>query len=230
MHNDNQNRIDAYLRGEMSGEQRADFENDLKADSNLNDEYLQTKAIADALADRAEKLRRMAEWDAQEQMGARLARRLSLRRWALGIGAAACIAVGFFALRPLLFPRYSHSVPSGINTEAGKIYRSGSNPSNEVRSLMAAERYYKALTVCDSLICDIDSEIAAIVAFDSISERDSYRLQQRELERYDLEWQRINILIVLDKRQEAKKALIDFVLKDGEYQTQAEELLSELSD
>ena len=63
MYKDNQDRIDAYLRGEMTSEERFEFEKDKDTNMALRQEYLETKAIADALADRKEKLDMMAHWD-----------------------------------------------------------------------------------------------------------------------------------------------------------------------
>lgn len=96
MYTNYQERVDAYLRGEMDNEARVQFERELKSDEALAQVYRETRAISDAIADRKNKLDMMARWEKEEEFREKLIRRRNnIRRWTIGMSAAACIAVGF---------------------------------------------------------------------------------------------------------------------------------------
>ncbi len=59
---ENQERIDAYIRGEMSPEECSDFERDLGRDADLVREYAMVRKLVEALRVREEMLRCMAKW------------------------------------------------------------------------------------------------------------------------------------------------------------------------
>lgn len=68
MENNYQERIDAYIRNEMSGKERIAFEHDLKSDAKLAEEYYMTLRIVEGLSSRQEKKRIMDEWQNDIEM------------------------------------------------------------------------------------------------------------------------------------------------------------------
>lgn len=68
MESNYQERIDAYIRNEMSGKERIAFENDLKSDARLADEYYMTLRIVEGLSSRQEKKRMIDEWQDDIEM------------------------------------------------------------------------------------------------------------------------------------------------------------------
>lgn len=232
MYKDNQDRIDAYLRGEMTSEERFEFEKDKDTNMALRQEYLETKAIADALADRKEKLDMMARWDMEEELRLKiLHRRMLIRRWTIGFSAAACLAIGFFAVRPIFLT--TTSVPDNnfvMPDFSQETYYRGENSDIErLDSIISSRDYAKALAFTDSLINDSRLEIVQYEQKNSLTEKDSYRKLQYENNLYDLEWRRVNLLLALNQKEEAKALLKEFVYKDGVYKTKADSIFKTLN-
>lgn len=232
MYRDNQDRIDAYLRGEMDNESRVQFERDLKSDEELAQVYRVTKAITNAIADRKEKLSMMARWDKEEEIKERLIRRRnSIRRWSIGMGAAACIAVVFFALLPLLLPPSASKSNFVPPTPGNDVYYRGDDSNIDViDSLFYVEDYEQALMLVDSLLLDYDKESKLCEMKDSLTEKEEYRLEACKGGLDELNWRRANILIALGKTEEAKECLRDLVDSGGNYQEQADNLLQTLTE
>ncbi len=230
MYKDNQERVDAYLRGEMTNEERKQFEADIKTDPILHKVYVETKAISDALADRKEKLTLMARWDAEEKLKIKIERRKkSIRLWAIGVSAAACVAIGFFALKPVYYVTSSHDshVMPDFSQEA--YYRSGDSNLECLDSLIIDGEYDKALTFADSLINESKLEFAQYNPLDSLSEKESYQKLQSEEYLYDLKWRKANLLHVLDKEAEALTLLKELASKENVYRSQADSLLNTIN-
>lgn len=262
MYSDNQERVDAYLRNEMTEEERKRFEEDLEQDEVLRGDYMLTRELVVALEDRREKLDLMRMWsagiipaDTERQVAcgsqedcltaASAGRRFRIRRWVYGLGTAACVAIGFFVGKSLLFTAPSpddssmipvcSSAPSyrSARSEDSKIpicssapsYRNARSEEERVDSLTNAGGYVKALALVDSEIENCNLRIAGYAAQDSLSERDSYKKLQYEESLYDLEWHKINLLIALDRKEEARTLLKDFASKEGPRQREAKTLL-----
>lgn len=232
MYKDNQERVDAYLRGEMDAEQKIQFEIDLETDSSLRIYYLQTKAITNALVDSKTKLNQMARWDKEEEIRLRfVSRRKNIRRWTIGMSAAACIAVGFFAIRPMFMttsfaPGYDYAMPNF----GSEVYSRGNDSSMEyLDSLISVKDYEKALACVDSLLFDYREELEQYETMDSLNEKETYNKQICEDNLSELEWRLANLLIALGKTDEAKDALKSISLRDNEYIQQADSLLNNIS-
>lgn len=223
MYKDNQERVDAYIRGEMNADEKRQFESDLRSDSVLGKTYSKTKAISDAIADRKEKLNLMAEWDKE---GKRRLFRKRMLRWSIGTGAAACIAAGFLLLRPLI---YMSSSPSAVAYHAcysdRGYYRGGDSSIERVDSFINALEYAEALRLSDYIIKDKVILLARYEAKDSISEKESYHKMQVENELYELEWRKANILIAMGKTDEAKVLLKNLASTKNAYTAKADSLL-----
>lgn len=232
MYKDNQDRIDAYLRGEMTSEERFEFEKDKDTNMALRQEYLETKAIADALADRKEKLDMMAHWDMEEELRLKiLHRRMLIRRWTIGFSAAACLAIGFFAVRPMFLTTTSVPGNNFVMPDFSQetYYRGGNSDIEMLDSVISSRDYAKALALSNSLINENRLEIAQYEQKDSLTVKDSYRKLQYENNLYDLEWRRINLLLALNQKEEAMSILKEFIYKDGAYKTEADSILKTLN-
>ena len=248
MYKDNQERIDAYLRGEMDFKQKQLFENELSGNEELRNEYLMTKAIAKAIADRNEKLDLMRQWSEEDEMEeplvaasrattqkenikvAAINPKFRILKWAYGIGAAACIAVGIFVVKSIFFvssPTDGNYMMPNFGTEA--IYRAGNRDISLIDSLIAGKQYTFALSSVDSLINETNKHLKSYETKDSLSERDRYKIELYEADLYELEWRQIHLLLVLDKKDEAIQRLIRFCSQDEEYKSEADSLLNTLN-
>lgn len=245
MYNDNQDRIDAYLRGEMTHDERRSFESDIKSDANLLNEYLETKAISNALADRQKKLSQMAEWDSEEKLKIRTERhKRILRRCTLWTSVAACVAIGFFVVKPTILSTKSIDtfvMPNFAQVEPKNEHNSG---IDVLDSLINGRDYDNALAFADLLIDenrqrlnqinsahtlkDSEYEIYKYNESDSVSsiESDIHVIYEQRL--YMIEWRRINLLLALGKEDECKREIIEFIKKDGIYKLQADSLLNSI--
>ncbi len=213
MHNNNQDRIDAYLRSEMSKEERKSFEQDLITDEALRADFEVTKKISETLADRQEKISRIQEWEdeIQKQDKKRISRFISL-----SVSAAACIA-GLFMF--ISNPSISYDMPS-FESEVAR----GDNTISEIDTLIKDKEYKKALQQTDSLILEYKTIIEEYESLDSLSNREQYLKQNSELDMYELEWRIIHLKLQLRQKKEALKLLEIYKDKEGIYQKEAEEL------
>lgn len=227
MYKDNQDRVDAYLRGEMDTESRSQFESDLKSDEVLAKVYQETKAIANAITDRKNKLDMMARWEKEEEIREQLIRkRINVRRWTIGMGAAACVAVGFFAIRPIFMTTSSLSSDFTMPNFGNDVYyRSGDSSMELLDSIIDSKDYESAIVRVDSLILDYNDELKQYEGKDSLTEKEEYELEACKECLDELNWRRANLLIVLGKTEEAKTCLKRIVNGKGYYAGPADSLL-----
>lgn len=251
MYKERQDRIDAYLRDEMSQEEGSRFESDLQVDADLHNDFLATTAIAKALADRKEKIDSMTCWDAEEEIRRNIERRRRMIRWWVGgMGAVACLVIVFFTGRHFFIP---HSQYSSTNYSSSPTFASSSSssltPLTPVSSgpdfsvpTFSTEADYpgvnNVMVYIDSLIEAKDYE-EAIVCVDSLIPIYDKGLQQASsTERYGqnckdtlegLEWRRTNLLIVLGKTSEAKTCLKRIIERKGFYAEQAKSIMKTLT-
>lgn len=230
MYKDNQERVDAYLRGEMDNESRIRFESDLKSDDALAQVYRETKAISDAISDRKEKLDMMARWNKEEEIREQLIRRRNnFRRWTIGMSAAACIAVGFFAVRPMFMTTSSPTSDFAMPNFGSEVYYRGGDSSMELLdSIINAKDYEQALVRVDSLLLDYNNELKQYEGKDSLTEKEEYELVACKEGLEELNWRRANLLIALGKNEEAKACLKRIVNGNGYYTEPADSLFNKL--
>ncbi len=231
MYTNYQERVDAYLRGGMDNEARIKFEQELKSDEAFAQVYRETRAISDAIVDRKEKLNMMARWTKEEEIREHLIRwRKNIRRWTIGMSAAACIAVGFFAIRPMFMrtssPTSDFTMP---NFEKEVYYRGGDSPIELLDSIINAKDYEQALVRVDSLLLDYNNELMQYERKDSLTEKEKYELEACKEGLDELNWRRANLLVALGKTEEAKENLKSMVDSGSYYQEPAESLIQTLT-
>lgn len=230
MYTNYQERVDAYLRGEMENEARIQFEKELKSNESLAKVYRETKAISDAISDRKEKLDIMARWDKEEIREQLIRRRNSIRRWTIGMSAAACIAVGFFAVRPMFMTTSSPSSDFTMPNFGNEVYYRGGDSSMELLDSIINDKDYEyALVRVDSLLFDYNYELKQYERKDSLTEKEEYELEECKDGLEELDWRRANLLIALGKTEEAKECLKRMIDSGGYYQEPADSLLQTLT-
>lgn len=226
MSDNSQNRIDAYLRGEMTAEQRLEFEKDLNDDAKLREDLRLTKEITEALTERQQKIAMISKWEKEAEISERLANhRLTLKRWTIGLSAAACIAIGFFAVKPLFMTNSGRDF--AMPSFDGSYMRSSSG-FVRVDSLIGAKSYDLALRNVDSLYSVGASLLREYADQDSLSERDAYKMDLLKSDQYELSWRRINLLMATGEKEQATKELKAFVDIDGPHKAEAQSLLKSL--
>lgn len=236
-------KIDRYLRKEMTLEETEAFEQELQKDVSLREEVELTKDIIGSLKDRQEKLERMKEWDThnveyKDEMAAAevregnaipayktaMPRSGSTHRifsWIAFIGIAACLLVGVFLIHPV----YDSTI-SDVSMSAPPLSNSyrGTFSTHEIQNLITQGKNEQALTLIDSLEENYKMEAMQYHGKDSLTDEEAYELQVNALATYELEWLRIKALIGDKQYEKALSALDKYRMQEGDYQEKADSL------
>jgi hypothetical protein len=257
---DNQDKIDAYLRGEMSEAERCKFEEKLKNDAATFDEILLTNDIISALEDRKHKLECIQNWqeaideESELEYASQIfeydvkernttepkycaaptqtkARNHKVWYWVTGIGIAACLAVGIFITYPT-GDQYDmtsspYSMPEFNDEQA---YRGGSTVVKDIDLLINAKQYHDALAKIEEAENDYASIISNIAVVEVATEEQEYEKSLAEDELYSIVWRKINVLLALEKKDEAITILQYYRYQPGIYQTEANQLWEHLAN
>lgn len=241
-------KIDRYLRKEMTSEETAAFEQELQQDASLREEVELTKDIIGRLKDRQEKLEQMKKWDREyaeyiDEMAVAEPGRMNAAPaceaampcsgkknrtvvWIASMGIAACLIAGVFMIRP----SYDRSIINNeINSPIVGSYR-GTFFTHEIQDLITQGKNEQALVLIDSLEENYKKETMQYHGKDSLTEEESYDLQTNALALYELEWLRIKALIGDKQYKEAFKILGKYRLQEGDYQEKADSLWNELKE
>lgn len=241
-------KIDRYLRKEMTPEETEAFEQELQKDTSLREEVELTKDIIGSLEERQRKLEQMKEWDKEyagylDEMAVAAPRRVDAAPaygtampcpekkksnlvWIASITIAACLIIGVFMIRPGYDSVISHDE---INTPIVNSYR-GTLSTHEIQDLITNGKNEQALTLIDSLEENYKMEAMQYHGKDSLTDEESYLLQANALVMYELEWLRINALIGDKQYEKAFGALGKYRMQGGVYQEKADSLWSELKE
>ena len=252
MYKNQQERIDAYLRNEMSEGERMDFERDLKEDEALARDLALNQKILKVIVGREEKILKMQQWqkEIEAEREKEDARTLSgdqpadtrpagnVERhphsyrnwhWWAGIGIAACVAVGLIYTGGFTDSENSDGELPQIVNQGHTAYR-GEARYGEVEELMNRKEYPQALAKVDSLQHSylLYCERMERLSEDSLTEEELYELEVARLEIYRLAWQKICILMEMHETAKVLSLLKTYRLEEGEYQEEAEILWNKL--
>ena len=227
MDKEKQDRIDAYLRNEMTMEERAAFDREVELDPDLKEQLDLTRHIQRTLGSHQKKLDAMCRWDKEmEAEKRRNGRRWTgmVRRWTyIAASLAACAFLGYWALYP--------SQPTGEDFDerwfvSETIYR-GMGDFQLIDSLMATCDYEEALSVIDSLECVCRAELNDTVGL-VLSEEDRYNCLLAEDQIYQLHWQRIRVLWANGEIGKMRSLLREYQQQPGVNQMKARSLWDKL--
>lgn len=208
------NKIDRYLRGEMTDREKNAFENILAGDDALRQQVELMKDIIDAVETRAMK-EHLAALDAVR----------SKRNKVYKIGRivsvlAACLVLAVFFLRV----GDDHlSIPVTIPTDLG-LYERGGTHTQDVVKLLNDSQYGGALILIDSLRNVYRSEDSLVQSKNIKTEEDVYVHECDSIVLYQLEWLRIQTLIGQKKYHEVRESLEQYRLQKGDYRDKADSL------
>lgn len=202
-----QDRIDAYIRGEMNASERASFSKDLSQDIELRKDYEFTRNVANSISDRERKKRQIREWN---RKGVK-----TFYMYSTIMSIAAMLVVGFFIFR---------NIPSD---NATTLYTESSSKSSE--------SYYAFAEICQ-LIDNQDYGVALkyieeieskdnIITLDSIPTAYTISLSERT---YELKWFKAQALLGLKRIEEARTILKDISSSNSRYKEKADSLWIEL--
>ena len=216
-------KIDRYLRKEMSSEETLLFEQEILNDEDLRKEVEVSFLIRKSLAGRVEKLRIMNRW--------RNRRKNRIIKSSFIVSIAALFVIAFFLFKPTATSTDSHrmvAVQTKSKSEHLEI------PRNEVNRVKEKVRYAKndkeVVEAVDEL--DKSSDIPSI-SMDLSGNYMSHKTTDTEernlkLDIYELQWKKITSLVRMGKNKEAVSLLKHFVTIQGKYQEQADSILDKL--
>lgn len=109
------------------------------------------------------------------------------------------------------------------------LYRSADNGIPEIDSMIKSGQYSTALEKVNELCDRYDSELNTLKAIKSPTEEQAYEQAVTEDIIYNLGWRKINILIALDRGDEAMPLIRGYRFKIGPHQKDAHELWRRLN-
>lgn len=223
----NLDRIDRYLRKEMSPEESLNFEQEALNDSELLEEVDLSCRVKRSLADRQQKLYVTSKWANRQ--------RNRIIQFSSIISVAAMVLIGLFIWLPLkdaqkdepLLAVVNGTTDESIQIESNQIVRS-------VKKSIEDGEEEKAIEKVEQL-----EQMRVIPTLDVVSARgfgtsnllsnernDSLALYK---DAYELHWLKICALVKMGNKKEAKEKLASFILIEGKYKQKADSLLQALN-
>lgn len=217
-------RIDRYLRKEMSPEESLNFEQDALNDSELRKETELTYRIKRSLTDRQQKLHKTAHWERKKKYKA--------VSFASVASIAAVLVVGFIMTKPIIEQNNNNEFVASAEIEtAPEILQEKSREAvASVRKSISEGRANEAIAEVTSL-----EEQNVIPSLPDVADGrlmmsnnlESENVTALSIEAYELHWLKIQSLINVGKSTEAYELLKSFVKVEGKYKALADSLLNE---
>ncbi len=203
-----QDRIDAYIRGEMNASERASFSKDLSQDIELRKDYEFTRNVANSISDRERKKRQIREWNGNGHK--------TVYMYSTITSIAAMLVVGFFMFR---------SIPSDnattLSTESSSKSSENYYSFAEIGQLIEKQDYGVALKYIE----EIESK-DNIISLDSMPTANTISVSERT---YELKWFKAQALLGLKRIEEARTILKDISSSNSRYKEKADSLWTELN-
>lgn len=223
----NLDRIDRYLRKEMSPEESLNFEQEALNDSELLEEVDLSYRVKRSLADRQQKLYVISKWANRQ--------RNRIIQFSSIISIAAMLLIGLFIWFPLeegqkdepLLAVVDDASDESIQIESKQIIRSVKKSIEEGEEEKAIEKVEQLEQM--RVIPTLDAVSAGGVIVGNLlgNERnDTLTLYE---DAYELHWLKICALVKMGKKEEVKEKLASFILIEGKYKQKADSLLQTLN-
>lgn len=253
-----QDRIDDYLLGRMSDEERNSFESDAAADAELKEQLQFTEAVQQATKSRNEKLTAMEEWKddyvwEDESVAAASAaeyrptgsgydycpaQKMESRRVATSSpfkkilywtsGIAAVFVVGFF----LFQNRYVANSPVEYmpSPRMNDVTLRAGSDNSEIELLLGQKKYDEALDIIEEKYQAAHEDSLYIIQNESIdTEQKEYDMQIVKDNQDELKWLKANALLGLSQQETALRILDELRNEEGYYQMAADSLYNHIN-
>ena len=218
-------KIDRYLRKEMSPEESLDFEQEALNDPELLNEIEFAYNLKRSLTDRQRKLRKTLKWKYKK------------RRLAASMAAVvAAVSVGLWLI--VVHPARNTAGENGLTAEnlyAGTNMERGNNEKaiSSVRKSIAEGKDKEAIETVDVMeqnkaIPTLD-EISSANGFSVMSNKqDNKDADKLQKDAYELHWLKICSLVKIGNKKKALESLRIFVNIEGQHKEEADSLLKKL--
>ena len=216
-------RIDRYLRKEMSADESVRFEQDTLDNRDLRKEIELTCIIKRGIINRHQKLRRIRYWERK--------RRNRFTLFTVATSAVAILIVGFFVLHPRQQLPFENTGTSTEKTHAKNTFEKNEQNIQYVKESIEERNDYEIIAVVDSLeqnrIISSINDISGnkLLTNSTMPQKD---IQTLDNDSYELHWYKICSLIKIGRTEEAKVCLLNFITINGKYKNTADSLLQTL--
>lgn len=207
-------KIDRYLRGEMTDGEKNAFEKILAGDDTLRQRVELMRDIVDEVETRAMKERLTALDKVQYK------RNKFYKIGGIVSALAACLLLAVFFLR---VEEGNLSIPVSIPSDYGE-YERGGTYAQDIVKMLRGNRYGDALLLIDSLEAVYQTEDSLVLAKKNMMEEDIYMHERDSIALYQLGWLRIQALIGKKEYNAARKSLKQYRLQEGDYREKADSL------
>ena len=206
MDNNIQDRIDAYIRGEMNVSERAAFSKDLSQDIGLRKDYEFTRNVANSISDRERKKQQIREWNKKGHK--------TIYMYSTILSIAAMLVVGFFIFRYI--PSGNEITLSESSSKSSETYYAFA----EIGQMIDNQDYGIALKHIEEI-----ENTGNITSLDSLSTANPMFVSERT---YELKWFKAQALLGLKRIDEARTILKDLSCSNSRYKEKADSLWIEL--
>ncbi len=232
MNQENQDRIDKYVTGKMTEEERTSFEHEMKNDPQLRQQAEFTRTVSKSIKNRNEKLEMMKgfereyenNYEGRKKSNDSSHGKFKFIYWASSI--AAVLVVGFFIMKSVNNSSENMTFPIELAVESG---RGGGNELNELKQLIENDKCEEALKRIDKHL-ESNKDYLLELKNDTTIENDEkeYKTAGINEENEHLKWLKAHALIRLGKKDGAKTLLNEIRSRDGQYKEKANELYNKI--
>lgn len=204
-----QDRIDSYIRGEMTAAERSMFVSELSSNLELRKEFELARKIANSISDRAKKKEQIQAWKKKKTSYKTIYMSSAIT------SIAAMLVVGFFLFRNTPDSSTSNTIGNVVSSNRYTAY-------SEISMLIEKEDYTRALAYIEkaensSENTNFSMEKQIIANNDSISTN-----------LYELKWLKAQVLVELDRIDEARSLLNEIKNIEGKFHNDIDSLLNKL--
>lgn len=164
----------------------------------------------------------MRRWES-DRVASEAQRKVAIKRWrTYGISAAASVVVIFAVGIGVYMQRIDDQNLGG--SAPSTVYRGGAADIDEIAAMIDSAKYQEAIQAIEASMADtvIDSTYPP--------ERQEYLRSVNKNQEYELTWLKIQVLVKLDKKQDARALLESYIRTDGSHQIEAKGLLEKMKE
>lgn len=202
-----QDRIDAYIRGEMNASEQASFLKELSNNIELQKDYEFTRNVVISISDRERKKSQIREWNKKSHK--------TIYTYLTITGIAVMLIVGLF-----LFPYIPSNNPITIYEGNSSLSSDNYYAFTEISQLIAEQNYEMALQHIEE-----EGNYYLILANDSTVSSKLIGITENI---YKLKWLKVQTLLGLKRIEDACIILEELSNSNGQYKEWADSLWMEL--
>lgn len=216
--------IDKYLRKEMSPEESLNFEQEALNNPELRKEVELTYRIKRSLADRQRKLYKTSQWERKKKY--------SIARYTTIMSVAAMLIIGFFLSKPVNENASCVNHVASATIESPEILKEKSG-----EAVVAVQKSFsegnEKIAIAEvtkleeqNVIPSLNDVSAGRYVMSHTMDSDDADILSKDA--YELHWIKIQSLIAIGEKTEAKELLLSFVTVEGKYKAAADSLLRDI--